>query len=76
MLDERFNNGGELLLLRARDRRVAFDVEGSRVRLHLILNERLARGGNPITVPFKYNFEFVVLKHGNVWVVEKSDGYL
>lgn len=52
-----------------------FDVEGSRVRVHLILNDRLARGGRPVAVPFKYNFEFVLLKSAAKWVVEKSDAY-
>jgi hypothetical protein len=52
-----------------------FDVEGSRVRVHLILNDRLARGSKPIVIPFHYNFEFVLLKNGNKWIVEKSGGY-
>jgi hypothetical protein len=51
------------------------DVEGSRVRVHLVLNDRRARGGNPIVIPFRYNFDFVLLKNANKWVIEKSRGY-
>jgi hypothetical protein len=53
-----------------------FKVEGSRVNVHLILNDRLARPAKPIIVtPFRYNFRFVLLKNGKNWVVEESDGY-
>lgn len=53
-----------------------FKVEGSRVRVHLILNDRLARPPKPtIVTPFRYNFQFVLLKKGKNWVVEESEGY-
>lgn len=54
---------------------VEFDIEGARVGVHLVLNDRRSVVGNPIVVPFNYNFEFVLLKNGNKWIVEKSNGY-
>lgn len=53
----------------------AFAVEGSRVNLHLTLNDRLARRGKQMRVPFRYNFQFVLLKKDGKWFIEKSDGY-
>lgn len=53
-----------------------FKAEGSRVRVHLILNDRLARPEKPtIVTPFRYNFQFVLLKNGKNWVIEESEGY-
>ena len=65
------NREGRTLFIRCEP----FEIEGSRVTVHLILNDRFAQGSERILVPFRFNYRFVCTKRHNKWVVEESFGY-
>jgi len=53
----------------------SFEVEGSRVSVHLLLNDLVAREAEKIRTPFRFNYRFVCVKRDNRWVVERLYSY-
>lgn len=77
----RLENLEDLQAIADRERRVIFlrcepfEVEGSRVKVLLVLNDRIALSSATIRIPFRFNYRFVVVKRNKNWIVEKLYAY-
>jgi len=53
----------------------SFEVEGSRVSVLLLVNDRVARNTEQLRIPFRFNYRFICVKRDNRWVVERLYSY-
>jgi len=50
-------------------------IEGTRVQIRIVLNDRERSTGERIIVPFRFSYLFTCIKSGEDWRIERSIGY-